>query len=54
MRYGSRKLFIVLLLGLFCVTLAEGQTGIQYDIVLVGGRVIDPETKMDAIRNVGI
>lgn len=25
-----------------------------YDIVLLGGRVIDPETKLDAIRNVGI
>jgi dihydroorotase len=25
-----------------------------YDIVLSGGRVIDPETKLDAIRNVGI
>ncbi|MEQ8516137.1 MAG: hydrolase, partial [Chromatocurvus sp.] len=25
-----------------------------YDIVLKGGRVIDPETGMDAIRNVGI
>lgn len=25
-----------------------------YDIVLTGGRVIDPETKLDAIRNVGI
>jgi dihydroorotase-like cyclic amidohydrolase len=25
-----------------------------YDVVLKGGRVIDPETKMDAIRNVGI
>jgi dihydroorotase len=25
-----------------------------YDIVLIGGRVIDPETKLDAVRNVGI
>ncbi|MDI1324358.1 MAG: amidohydrolase family protein [Algoriphagus sp.] len=30
------------------------QSNIQYDIVLAGGRVIDPETKLDAIRNVGI
>ncbi len=30
------------------------QTKIQYDIVLEGGRVMDPETKLDAIRNVGI
>ena len=26
----------------------------EYDIVLIGGRVIDPETKLDAIKNVGI
>lgn len=30
------------------------QSNILYDIVLSGGRVIDPETKLDAIRNVGI
>ena len=30
------------------------QTNTQFDIVLSGGRVIDPETKLDAIRNVGI
>jgi N-acyl-D-aspartate/D-glutamate deacylase len=26
----------------------------QYDIVIEGGRVIDPETKLDAVRNLGI
>ncbi|MBC7626423.1 MAG: D-glutamate deacylase, partial [Ferruginibacter sp.] len=30
------------------------QTQVVYDIVLSGGRVIDPETKLDAIKNVGI
>lgn len=25
-----------------------------YDIVLANGRVIDPETKLDAVRNIGI
>ena len=30
------------------------QSPIIYDVVLLGGRVIDPETKLDAIRNVGI
>ena len=30
------------------------QQSIQYDIVLAGGRVIDPETKLDGIRNIGI
>lgn len=30
------------------------QSTIVYDIVIEGGRVIDPETKLDATRNVGI
>jgi Amidohydrolase family len=30
------------------------QSLVVYDVVLSGGRVIDPETKLDAIRNVGI
>jgi dihydroorotase len=32
----------------------KAQSDIQYDIVITGGRVIDPETKLDAIKNVGI
>ncbi len=31
-----------------------GQPGQTYDIVILGGRVIDPETKRDEIANVGI
>lgn len=34
--------------------LASGQSNIVYDIVFSGGRVIDPETKLDAVKNVGI
>ncbi|MEY4051299.1 MAG: D-glutamate deacylase [Chitinophagia bacterium] len=34
--------------------LAKAQSKPVFDIVLVGGRVIDPETKLDAIRNIGI
>jgi hypothetical protein len=30
------------------------QASPEYDIVLMGGRVIDPETKLDAVKNVGI
>ncbi len=30
------------------------QSAAIYDVVLKGGRVIDPETKLDAIKNVGI
>jgi len=32
----------------------EAQSKQVFDIVLAGGRVIDPETKLDAIRNIGI
>ena len=39
---------------LFLPANLQAQSTIQYDIVLIGGRVIDPETKLDAIRNIGI
>ena len=26
----------------------------RYDVVLIGGRVIDPETGLDGLRNVGL
>ncbi len=37
-----------------CCNMATAQSNTVYDIVLVGGRVIDPETKLDAVKNVGI
>lgn len=43
-------LFILLSIGIEL----QAQTAFRYDVVLEGGRVIDPETKLDAIRNVGI
>ncbi len=44
------SLMAVLLLG----SCAHQQSTSGYDLVLSGGRVIDPETGLDAIRNVGI
>jgi N-acyl-D-aspartate/D-glutamate deacylase len=44
-----RRRLLVFLLGL-----AIEATGQQYDIVISRGRVIDPETKLDAVRDVGI
>jgi hypothetical protein len=39
----------------FCIVFSlNTRAQVIYDIVLVGGRVIDPETKLDAIKNVGI
>ena len=36
---------------LFFVTVVFGQ---DYDLVILNGRVMDPETNFDGIRNVGI
>src|SRR5271155_5749829 len=46
-----RRLFFCLWLLVFSTTILAAQ---QYDLVLEGGRVIDPETGLDAVRNVGI
>jgi N-acyl-D-aspartate/D-glutamate deacylase len=62
-----RKLFFIVSLLAVATTLAAGQqtsqqssqaasqpTAQQYDVVLEGGRVMDPETGLDAVRNVGV
>ncbi len=46
-----RKLFFSLCLLTLATAVAAAQ---QYDLVLEGGRVLDPETGLDAVRNVGI
>ncbi|MBW2268495.1 MAG: amidohydrolase family protein [Deltaproteobacteria bacterium] len=44
-----------ILLGLACLLVAARAGATQsFDLVLRGGRVIDPETQLDAVRNVGI
>jgi N-acyl-D-aspartate/D-glutamate deacylase len=45
---------IALLLGIrpFCVSIAKGSNA--YDVVIMGGRVIDPESNLDGVRNIGI
>lgn len=49
------KTAVVLIAVKICIGItATAQSASEYDIVLSGGRVIDPETKLDAIRNVGI
>ncbi|MFI5154381.1 MAG: amidohydrolase family protein [Chitinophagales bacterium] len=49
------KTFFYFFIAISCtINLAKGQSNFQFDIVLAGGRVIDPETKLDAIKNVGI
>ena len=46
-----RKLMISGCLLLFAVTIATAQ---EYDLVIESGRVMDPETGLDGVRNVGI
>ena len=46
-----RKLIFSLFLLAFSTTILSAQ---QYDLVLEGGRVMDPETGVDAVRNVGV
>lgn len=48
------KSILTFLMLLFFTVCIHAQSTTEYDIVLSGGRVIDPETKLDAIRNVGI
>ncbi len=51
-----QKLFVLLWI-LLCLN-ATGQKNISvnqpYDLVILNGRVIDPESKLDAVRNIGI
>jgi len=47
-------LWVVLLGAVALAARRTGAQGEQYDLVLVGGRVLDPETALDATRNVGI
>ena len=44
-------LLLIALVNVFTFQLFA-QSPVVYDIVLSGGRVIDPETKLDAIKNV--
>ncbi len=46
-----RKLIVFLF---FVATFTATLSAQQYDLVLQGGRVMDPETSLDAVRNVGI
>src|SRR6202451_4099989 len=38
----------------FLMWFAAVAAGQQYDLVIEGGRVVDPETGLDGVRNVGI
>lgn len=47
-------LLVILLFSNSEISIINAQTPQTYDIVIKGGRVIDPETGLDAVRNIGI
>ena len=51
---GLPTIALCLIFCLFSITSGIGQTSDSYDIVLNGGRVIDPETGLNDVRNIGI
>lgn len=60
---SRRHSALIAVLGLFlaCAGCSNSLTGFavagqpaRYDIAIIGGRVIDPETGLDAVRNVGV
>lgn len=54
MKKNSLLLLASIIISLLCLSKNTIAQVIEYDIVLLGGRVIDPETKLDAIKNVDI
>ena len=53
-RAHTRPAGVSLLLGLALLLAAAAAAGSPHELVLEGGRVMDPETGLDAVRNVGI
>src|SRR2546430_16960808 len=53
-RLFALPLLVVLLAAVALAARGPGPQGEQDDLVLMGGRVLDPETALDAKRNVGI
>jgi hypothetical protein len=53
---ASRRLLAALCCSLVILLAGCGDAGAQqaYDVVILDGRVVDPETKFDGVRNVGI
>src|ERR1700719_1945890 len=53
-RYGAQTMRSLILFTISFLAISAFAAAQQYDLVLEGGRVIDPETGLDAVRNVGI
>src|SRR6202041_1214981 len=53
-RYGAQTMRSLILFIISFLAISAFAAAQQYDLVLEGGRVMDPETGLDAVRNVGI
>ena len=53
-RYFICAIFRVLCAGLLLALMACGEPASSYDVVINHGRVIDPESRLDAVRSIGI
>ena len=51
---GQTGLYLLIVAIVVLAAPIQAQTGERFDIVLRGGRVLDPETSLDAVRNIGI
>lgn len=51
---NKRALFLLILLSFLASLSAAQSKKAQYDLVILNGRVIDPETNLDAVRNIGV
>ena len=49
-----RPMTLVVFTAVLCLACTNAGDGRDYDLVILGGRVMDPETELDAVRNVGI
>ena len=45
---------VLLVIGLSVVSMSSAVAAETYDLVILEGRVMDPETRLDAVRNVGV
>jgi N-acyl-D-glutamate deacylase len=60
--YASRRsgiifigvLFVLISFAIVLTAVAQGQLVSTFDLVLIGGRVMDPESGLDAARNIGV
>lgn len=51
---SAGAVLVAIAIGILIGGVSLAQSPAVYDIVIAGGRVIDPDTKLDAVRNVGI